>query len=394
MKEVYIVGMARTPIGAFGGSLSSVSVIDLGITAVKGALDRAGVAEQQVDELYMGNVLQANAGQAPAKQVALGAGLDPNTPCTTINKVCASGMKSVMLAAQNILLGDADIVVAGGMESMSNAPFYIPKARFGYKYGNATMIDSVVRDGLQDPYDGNMMGMAGEHCAENCDISRDDQDEFAIESYKRAQAAQENGSYDQEIVGVSIPQRKGDPIVITKDDEPGKANFEKLRKLRTAFKKDGTITAANASKLNDGAAAIVLASKEKVEELGLKPLARIAGYADASQEPIWFTTSPSKAMPKAIAKAGLQQSDIDFFEINEAFSCVTIANNKELGLDPATVNVFGGAVALGHPIGCSGARILVTLTNVLHQKDGKYGCAGICNGGGGASALVVEKIIA
>ncbi|MBX2845639.1 MAG: acetyl-CoA C-acyltransferase [Saprospiraceae bacterium] len=392
MKEVFIVGMARTPVGAFGGALSSLSVVDLGVVAVKGAMERAGISPEVVDELYMGNVLQANVGQAPAKQVAIGAGLGNNIPSTTINKVCASGMKSIMLAAQNIRLGDADIVIAGGMESMSNAPFYIPKARFGYKYGDASLIDAVVRDGLQDPYDRSMMGMAGEHCAVEKNITREDQDDFAIESYKRAQNAQENGFFDSEIVPVSIPQRKGDPKVIDTDEEPGRANFEKMRSLRTAFKKDGTITAANASKLNDGAAAVVLASKEKVEELGLKPLAKVVSYADASQEPIWFTTTPSKAMPKAIHKAGLQQSDIDFFEINEAFSCVTIANNKELNLDPAIVNVFGGAVSLGHPIGCSGARITMALVNVLQRKKGRYGCAGICNGGGGASSIVIEQI--
>ncbi len=390
MKEVVIVGMARTPIGAFGGSLSSVSVIDLGKTAVQGAISRAGINTEEVQELYMGHVLQANVGQAPAKQVALAAGLSAHAPCTTVNKVCASGMKAIMLAAQSIALGDQDIVVAGGMESMSTAPFYIPNARFGYKYGNAELVDAVVRDGLQDPLDKSMMGMAGEHCAKEMNISREQQDEFAIESYKRALAAQEKGYFDKEIVAVEIPQRKGDPIQVTQDEEPGKANFEKLKQLRPAFIKDGTITAANASKLNDGAAALVLMSAEKAKELNCTVLAKINSWADAAQEPIWFTTSPAQAMPKAIDKAGLTSSDIDYFEINEAFSCVTIANEQLLKLDPKKVDVFGGAVALGHPIGCSGARIVISLINVLHQNKGKYGCAGICNGGGGASAMVIE----
>lgn len=391
MKEVVIVSAVRTPIGAFGGSLSSVSVVELGIAVVKAAIERAGISADLVQELYLGNVLQANVGQAPAKQVALGSGLSTNTPCTTINKVCASGMKSVMLASQAIALGDQEIIVAGGMESMSNAPFYVPNARFGYKYGNAEFVDSVVRDGLQDPYDQSMMGMAGEHCATEKNITREDQDNFAIESYKRVLKAQENGWFADEIVPVTIKGRKGDSVVDT-DDEPGRANFEKLTTLRTAFKKDGTITAANASKLNDGAAALVLMSADKAQELGVKPIAKILSWADASQEPIWFTTSPAKAMPKAMEKAGVSKDEIDFFEINEAFSCVTIANQRELNLDPERVDVFGGAVSLGHPIGCSGARILVTLLNVLEQKGGKLGCAGICNGGGGASAMVVEKL--
>jgi len=391
MKEVVIVGAARTPIGAFGGSLAVVSVVDLGITAVKAAIEKAGVNADSVQELFMGNVLQANVGQAPAKQVALGSGLSANTPCTTINKVCASGMKSIMLAAQSISLGDIDIAVAGGMESMSQAPFYVPNARWGYKYGNAGFIDSVVRDGLQDPYDESMMGMAGEHCATERNITREDQDNFAIESYKRAQQAQTEGHFSKMIAPVTIKGRKGETVV-DQDDEPGKANFEKLKSLRTAFKKDGTITAANASKLNDGAAAVVLMSAVKAKELGLTPLAKIRSWADASQEPIWFTTSPAKAMPKAMTKAGVTKDDIDFFEINEAFSCVTIANQRELELDPEKVDVFGGAVALGHPIGCSGARIIVTLLNVMQTKDGNLGCAGICNGGGGASAMVIERV--
>ena len=391
MKEVVIVSAARTPIGAFGGSLANASVIDLGVTAVKGAIEKAKLDADAVQELYMGNVLQANVGQAPAKQVALGAGLSTNTPCTTVNKVCASGMKAIMLAAQSIALGDQDIIVAGGMESMSNAPFYNTSSRWGAKYGNQNLVDSIVRDGLQDPYSQEMMGMAGEHCATEKNISRDEQDEFAIESYNRAIKAQENGWFANEIVPVTIKGRKGDTIVDT-DDEPGRANFEKLKSLRTAFKKDGTITAANASKLNDGAAAVVLMSAEKASELGIEPLAKIRSWADASQEPIWFTTSPAKAMPKAMEKAGISKDDVDAFEINEAFSCVTIANQRELDLDPAKVDVFGGAVSLGHPIGCSGARIIVTLLNVLQQTNGKLGVAGICNGGGGASAMVVEKL--
>ena len=391
MKEVVIVSMARTPIGAFGGSLAKASAVDLGITAVKGAIERAGIEPEQVQEVYLGNVLQANVGQAPAKQVALGAGLSTNTPCTTVNKVCASGMKAIMMAAQSITLGEQEIIVAGGMESMSNAPFYNTSSRWGAKYGNQNLIDAIVRDGLQNPYDETMMGMAGEHCATEKNISREEQDDFAIESYKRAQKAQENGWFDEEIVPVTIQGRKGDTVVDT-DDEPGRANFDKLKTLRTAFKKDGTITAANASKINDGAAAVVLMSAEKAKELNVKPLAKIRSWADASQEPIWFTTSPSKAMPKAMEKAGVNKNEVDAFEINEAFSCVTIANQRELDLDPDKVDVFGGAVALGHPIGCSGARITVTLLNVLQQKNGKIGVSGICNGGGGASAMVVELL--
>ena len=391
MKDVVIVGMARTPIGAFGGSLASANVVQLGVTAVQGAMNKAGIEAKEVQEVFIGNVLQANVGQAPAKQVALGAGLGANTPCTTINKVCASGMKAIMLGAQSIALGDNDVVVAGGMESMSNAPFYNTSSRWGAKYGNQELIDGIVRDGLQDPYDGQMMGMAGEHCATEKNITRDEQDNFAIESYKRAQQAQEKGWFANEIVPVTIKGRKGDTVVDT-DDEPGKANFDKLKSLRTAFKKDGTITAANASKLNDGAAAVVLMSAEKAEALGIKPLAKLRSWADASQEPIWFTTSPSKAMPKAMEKAGVSKDDVDFWEINEAFSCVTIVNQREMDLDADKVDVFGGAVSLGHPIGCSGARIIVTLINVLEQKEGKIGVAGICNGGGGASAVVIEKL--
>jgi len=392
MENVYILSIARTAIGAFGGQFASLSAIDLGKAAVQGAITRAGISADQVDEVILGNVLQANLGQAPAKQVALASGIPDSVPCTTINKVCASGMKAIMNGVQAIQCKDADIIVAGGFESMSNTPFYIPKGRFGYKYGNAALIDGIVRDGLQDPYNGEMMGNAGEHCASECNISREDQDDFAQLSYERATAALESGQWDSEIIPVAVPQRRGDDVIITTDEEIGKANFEKMRKLRPAFKKDGTITAANASKLNDGAAAVILISESKLKEIGGKPVAKISGYADASQEPIWFTTTPSKAMPKAIAKAGLTIDDIDYFEINEAFSCVPLVNAKELGINMDKVDVFGGAVSLGHPIGCSGARIVVTLANVLQQHNAKYGCAGICNGGGGASAMVIERI--
>ncbi|MBN4065995.1 acetyl-CoA C-acyltransferase [Candidatus Amoebophilus asiaticus] len=392
MKEVYIVSVARTPIGSLGGSLASLSATKLGSIAIKSAVERVGIKPEDVQEVYMGNVLTANVGQAPARQAALFAGLSNTTPCTTVNKVCASGTKAIILGAQSILLGDNDIVVAGGMESMSNTPYYLDKARNGYRFGHGSVIDGIVRDGLWDVYNDFHMGNAAEICAEECKISREEQDEFAIESYKRAAQAHENGLFDDEIAPVEIPQRKGDPIIIEKDEEYTKVNFEKVPSLKTVFKKDGTVTAANASTINDGAAAVVLMSKEKMDELGIKPVARILSFADAAQAPEWFTTAPAKAIPKAIEKAGLKLSDIDFFEINEAFSVVSIANNKELDLDPAKVNVNGGAVALGHPIGSSGARIVVTLTSVLKQKNAKYGAVGICNGGGGASAMVLEAM--
>jgi acetyl-CoA C-acetyltransferase len=391
MKEVYIVSVARTPIGAFGGVLSSVSATDLGALVIKTATERAGIKPEQVQEAYMGNVLSANLGQAPTKIAVLKAGLSTATPCTTINKVCASGMKAIMLAAQSIMLGDNDIVVAGGMESMSNAPFYVPNARYGYRYGNGEFLDAIVRDALQDPYKKYMMGNAGEICASKFQFSRADQDAYAIESYKRAQAAYAENAFSDEIVAVPVASRKGE-ILVDADEEYNKVDFDKLAALKPAFAKDGTITAANASKINDGAAAVILMSGEKVKELGLKPLAKIVSFADASQDPEWFTTTPSLAMPKAIAKAGLQLSDIDYFEINEAFSVVALANIKELNLDPARVNVHGGAVSLGHPVGMSGARITIALTTILNKKGGKYGVAGICNGGGGASAIVVEKV--
>lgn len=390
MNEVYIVSMARTPIGAFGGSLAPLTATQLGSHVIKEAVSRAGIDAEKVQEVFMGNVLQANNGQAPARIAALEAGLSKETPCTTVNKVCASGMKAVMLGTQSIRLGDADVVITGGMESMTNAPYYIPKGRNGYRYGNAEILDAIVRDGLQDPYKGYMMGNVGELCAKKYNFSREDQDNYAIESYKRAQAAYDNGWFNDELTAVEIPQRRGEPVVVSDDDEYKKIKFEKVSTVRPAFEKDGTITAINASKINDGAAAMVLASGKAVEELGLKPLAKVISYADAANEPEWFTTAPAKAIPKALGKAGMSKDDIDFFEINEAFSVVSLANIKELGLDADKVNVFGGAVSLGHPIGVSGARIVETLISVLKHKGGKIGCAGICNGGGGASAMVIE----
>lgn len=392
MKEVYIVSAVRTPIGSFGGKLSALSATALGSIAIKGALDRAGIGPEEVDEVMMGNVISANLGQAPARQAAIGAGIGYEVPCTVINKVCASGMKAVMLATQSIMLGQNDVVVAGGMESMSNIPYYIPKARFGYKYGNGEIIDGLQKDGLWEVYNEFAMGNCGDHTAKELGITREEQDSYAIESYKRAQAAGQSGKFAVEIVPVPVPQRKGDPIMINEDEEYHNVNFDKIPTLRPVFSKDGTVTAANASTINDGAAALILMSKEKADALGIKPLAKVRGFADAAQDPLWFTTAPALAIPKAIEKAGLEASDIDFYEINEAFSVVAIANNKQLGLDPTKVNVLGGAVALGHPLGCSGARIITTLTNVLNQNDGRFGVAGICNGGGGASAIVIERI--
>ena len=392
MKEVYIISAVRTPIGSFGGSLKSLSATQLGAIAIKGALQRAGIKPEQVQDVLMGCVLQANLGQAPARQAAKFAGLPNEVNCTTINKVCASGMKAIALAAQSIALGDADIVVAGGMESMSNVPFYADSVRWGNKYGNTAMIDGLAKDGLTDVYDGKAMGNAAELCASNCGISRADQDAFAIESYKRSQAAWESGKFTNEIVPVEIPQRKGEPIFFVKDEEPFNVKFDKIPTLNPAFQKDGTVTAANASTMNDGAAALVLMSKEKANELGLKPIAIIKSYADAEQAPEWFTTTPSIAVPKAVAKAGLKMEDISYWELNEAFAVVGIENTKRMKLDPAKVNVHGGAVSLGHPLGCSGARIIVTLINILKQNNAKYGAAGICNGGGGASAMVIENI--
>lgn len=392
MKEVYIVSAVRTPMGSWGGALKDFSAPKLGAIAIKGALERAGVAASEVNEVLMGCVLQANLGQAPARQAARFAGVPDNVPCTTINKVCASGMKAVMQGAQAIMLGDADVVVAGGMESMSNVPFYNENLRWGSKYGNVTLIDGLAKDGLTDVYHNYAMGNAADMCAKECNISREAQDEFAIESYKRSQGAWDAGKFDNEIVAVEVPQKKGDPIKISKDEDPWNVKFDKIPGLRPAFSKEGTVTAANASTMNDGAAALVLMSKEKAEQLGIKPLARLVGYADAEQAPEWFTTSPSLAVPKAVAKAGLKMEDVSYFELNEAFSVVGIVNAQKMNLDPAKVNVNGGAVALGHPLGCSGARIIATLINVLNQNDAKYGAAGICNGGGGASAVVIERM--
>ena len=392
MKEVYIIAAVRTPIGSFGGSLKGFTATQLGAIAIKGAIEKAGIAPALLNDVLMGSVIQANLGQAPARQAAKFAGLPNEVNCTTINKVCASGMKAIAQAAQSIVLGDAEIVVAGGMESMSNVPFYADAMRWGNKYGNVAFIDGLVKDGLTDVYDGKAMGNAAELCASTCGISREDQDAFAIESYKRSQAAVNEGRFDNEIVPVAIPQKKGEPVLFAKDEEPFNVKFEKIPELKGAFIKDGTVTAANASTMNDGAAAVVLMSKEKAAELGLKPIAKILSYADAEQAPEWFTTSPSIAVPQAVAKAGLQMKDINFWELNEAFSVVGIENSKRMKLDPATVNVNGGAVSIGHPLGCSGARIIVTLINVLKQHNAKYGAAGICNGGGGASAMVIENI--
>ena len=391
MKEVYIISAVRTPLGSFGGSLKGFSATQLGAVAIKGALSKAGLDAALVNEVLMGSVIQANLGQAPARQAAKFAGLPNEVACTTVNKVCASGMKAIAQGAQSILLGDADIVVAGGMESMSNVPFYADSVRWGNKYGNTQLIDGLAKDGLTDVYDGKAMGNAAEMCAASCNVSREDQDAFAIESYKRSQNAVQTGKFEAEIVPVEIPQRKGEPILFAKDEEPFNVKFDKIPELKSAFLKDGSVTAANASTMNDGAAALVLMSREKAEALGLKPIAKILSYADAEQAPEWFTTTPAIAVPKAVAKAGLKMEDIHFWELNEAFSVVGIENTRRMKLDPAKVNVNGGAVSLGHPLGCSGARIIVTLINVLKQNNGKYGAAGICNGGGGASAMVIEN---
>jgi len=389
-REVYIVSAVRTPIGSFGGTLKDIPATQLGAIAIKAAIEKSGIKPSQVQEVYMGCVLQANLGQAPARQAALRAGLPENVCCTTVNKVCASGMKAIMNGTQSILLGDADIIVAGGMENMSSAPFYAPAVRWGNKYGNTNLIDGMAKDGLTDVYKDYAMGNAAELCARECNISREQQDEFAIESYKRSQAATNEGKFVDEITGVEIPQRIGDPVMFVKDEEPFNVKFDKIATLKSPFEKSGSVTAANASTINDGAAAVVLMSKEKATELGIKPLARILSYADAEQAPEWFTTTPSLAVPKAIEKAGLTIEQVDYFELNEAFSVVGIVNTQNMKLDAAKVNVNGGAVALGHPLGCSGARIIVTLINVLRQNNGKIGAAGICNGGGGASATVIE----
>ena len=390
-KEVYIISAVRTPIGSFMGGLSTLSATKLGAAAIKGALEKSSIDGNLIDEVFMGNVLQAGVGQAPARQAALAAGLGQNVPCTTVNKVCASGMKAIMFGAQSILCGDNHIVVAGGMESMSQTPHYL-NGRNGTKFGNMTVVDGISLDGLLDVYSNVPMGNCAELCAKEYGITREDQDNFAITSYQRATEAWDSGKFNEEVVPVSIPQRKGDPKIIAKDEEYTNVFLDKIPSLRPAFDKEGTITAANASTINDGASALILASKEAVEKYGLKPIAKIISYADAAQAPEWFTTAPSLAVPKALEKAGLSTNDIDFWELNQAFSVVGIANTKILGLQPEKVDVNGGAVALGHPLGNSGSRIIVTLIQVLKQNNGRYGGAAICNGGGGASAMIIENI--
>ena len=392
MEEVYIISAVRTPIGSFGGLLAGLTAVELGSKAIKYAIDRASIEPEEIQEVFMGNVVSANLGQAPARQAAIGAGMGYEIPCTTVNKVCSSGMKSVMLGAQTIMLGQADSVIAGGMESMSNIPFYLPKARFGYKYGDAELVDGLVRDGLWEVYYNFPMGSCADNTAKEMNISREDQDAFAIGSYQKSANATKAGKFKSEILPIEIPQRKGDPIIMDEDEEFKKVDFDKIPNLKPVFSADGTVTAANASTINDGAAALVLMSRKMAEEKGLKPIAKIRGFADAAQDPIWFTTAPSKAIPKALALSGVQASDVDFYEINEAFSVVVLANNKKLDLDPEKVNVNGGAVSLGHPLGASGARIIATLTGVLDQNQAGIGVAGICNGGGGASAIVLEKL--
>jgi len=390
-SAVYIVSAVRTPIGSFGGMLKDIPSTRLGALAIGEAISRIGLAKEEVNDVLMGSVLQANLGQAPARQAARFAGLPDNVNCTTINKVCASGMKSIAIGAQNILLGDSEIVVAGGMESMSNVPFYADQMRWGNKYGNSILIDGLAKDGLTDVYDGKAMGNAAELCASTCGITREAQDAFAIESYQRAQAAWKTGKFKNEVFAIDL-QRKGDTLRFEQDEEPFNVKFEKISLLKPSFQKDGTVTAANSSSMNDGAAVMILVSEDKLKQLGLKPLARILSYADAEQTPEWFTTSPSIAVPRAVNKAGLTMNDIGFWELNEAFSVVGIENTKRMQLDPRLVNIHGGAVALGHPLGCSGARILVTLLYILKEQKAKYGAAGICNGGGGASAMIIENL--
>lgn len=391
MNEVVIISAVRTPIGSFGGVLSTLTAIDLGAAAIRGALAKASVSPELVEEVFMGNVVSANVGQAPAKQAALKAGLPAHVPCTTINKVCASGTKAIMLAAQAIQLGQADVIVAGGMESMSNAPYYVPKARFGYRYGNAELIDALAKDGLVDAYDQCAMGVFADATAEKYTISRQEQDAYAVQSYHRAEAATQSGQFANEIVPVEVSSRKG-TVLVSEDEEYKNVFYDKIPTLKPAFTPTGTVTAANASTINDGASALVVMSRRKADELGLKPLARIVAYADAEQEPQWFTTAPTKAVPKALQRAGLTTADIDFFEINEAFAVVPLAFSQVLEVPQEKMNVFGGAVSVGHPLGASGARITTTLINVLHQKNGHFGAVGICNGGGGASAMILEKL--
>ncbi|MCU0402642.1 MAG: acetyl-CoA C-acyltransferase [Algoriphagus sp.] len=391
-KEVYIVSAKRTPLGSFGGKLAGMTAIELGSIAIQGALAKSGVSSESVNEVFMGNVISANLGQAPARQAAIGAGIGYHVPCTTINKVCASGMKAVMLAAQSIMLGINEVVVAGGMESMSNVPYYVPKARFGYKYGNAELVDGLVKDGLFEVYYKFPMGNCAENTAKEMNISREEQDAYAIQSYKRSAEAWEAGMFRDEIVPVEMLGRKGETILMEEDEEFRNVMFDKIPSLKPVFDKNGTVTAANASTMNDGASALVLVSKEKAEELGLKPIAKIRGFADAATDPLWFTTAPALAIPKALKHAGITTEEVSYYEINEAFAAVAIANQRQLHLDNDRLNVFGGAVSLGHPLGASGARIITTLTSVLHHKSGDIGVAGICNGGGGASAIVIEKM--
>jgi acetyl-CoA C-acetyltransferase len=392
MKEVVIVAAARTPMGSFMGSLSTIPAPELGATAIRGALEKGGIKPEWIEEVFMGNVLQANVGQAPARQAAIKAGLSNEIPCTTVNKVCSSGMKAIMIAAQAIKAGDRDVVVAGGMESMSQAPHYLGNGRTGAKLGDLKLVDGMLRDGLLNAYDGVHMGNCAEMCATEHAFSREDQDAFAIASYERSAASWKDGKFQNEVVPVAVPQRKGDPVIVSEDEEYKNVRMDKIPELRPAFDRNGTITAANASTINDGASAVVLMSADKARELGVTPLAKIVSYADAAHEPEWFTTAPAKALPIALGKAGLSDSDIDFFELNEAFSVVGLANIKILGLDPEKTNVNGGAVSLGHPLGSSGSRIIITLLNILDQHQARYGAAGICNGGGGASAMVIERI--
>ena len=392
MKEVVIVSAVRTPMGSFGGVFSSLSATKLGSYAIKGAIDKCGIDKQLIDEVFMGNVLQANLGQAPARQAAIEAGLSDKIPCTTVNKVCSSGMKSIMIGAQTILCGDNEVVIVGGMENMSAVPHYLTNSRNGQKLGDIKALDGLVKDGLTDVYNNKHMGLCAETCAKEMKLSREEQDNFAIESYKRSALAWQENKFSDEIVNVEVPQRRGDNLIISEDEEYKKVILEKIPNLRPVFSKEGTITAANASTINDGASALILMSLEKANELNLKPLAKIISYADSAHEPEWFTTAPSSAVEKALEKGKLQKSDIDYFELNEAFSVVGLANMKLLGISSSNVNVNGGAVSLGHPLGSSGSRIIVTLINVLKQNDGKIGVAGICNGGGGASAMVIQAM--
>ena len=392
MKEVYIVSAVRTPIGSFGGSLASVSATQLGGIAVKGALSKIGLDPKTIQELFFGNVISSGLGQAPATQVAVAAGLGYEIPCTLVNKVCASGMKAIMLGAQSIMLGQNEVVVTAGAESMSNIPYYLLKARYGYKYGNGELLDGLTYDGLTDVYNRCAMGVCADNTAKEMNISRQDQDNYAINSYKRSAAAWAAGKFNDEVIPVEIVGRKGEVTKFAEDEEYKNVNFDKIPGLKAVFSKDGTVTAANASTINDGAAAVILMSKEKAKELGITPIAKIRGFADAAQDPMWFTTTPSLAIPKAMKLAGVEKSDVGYYEINEAFSAVAIANNIKLGLDPTKVNINGGAVALGHPLGASGARITMTLANILKQNNATIGVAGICNGGGGASAIVIERV--